>query len=58
VGTPNASEQWRWDCGFYPGCELTEHRGGTTESFEEARAAFERAWIVFSARRTEADYQA
>jgi hypothetical protein len=58
VGTPNATEEWRWQCGFYPGCNAGEHRAGAAATFDQARAGFERAWLVFSARRTEADYQA
>ena len=57
VGNPGAAELWTWHCGFYPGSEPGEQRNGTASSFEEARAQFERAWMVFSANRTEADYQ-
>jgi hypothetical protein len=57
VGTPNATTQWTWSCGFYPGSDPGEQRSGTAPSFEEARAQFKRAWLVFSANRTEADYQ-
>jgi hypothetical protein len=35
-----------------------EQRGGTEATFEETREAFGAAWRVFSAARTEADYQA
>ena len=31
---------------------------GTAATFEQARADFAKAWQVFSAKRTEADYQA
>jgi hypothetical protein len=58
VGTPNATEEWRWQCGFYPGCRAGEHRAGSAPSFNQARSDFEHAWRTFSARRTEADYQA
>jgi hypothetical protein len=58
VGTLNATEEWRWQCGFYPGCNAGEHRVGSAPSFDRARSDFERAWRTFSARRTEADYQA
>ena len=58
VGTPNATTQWKWHVGFYPGSNPREQCWGTTATFEEARALFERAWMVFSAGRTEADYQA
>lgn len=58
VGTPNNETQWRWICGFYPGCEPGEYRNGSEPDFERARAAFEAAWRALSATRTEADYQA
>ena len=58
VGTPNAMTQWKWSCGFYPSGKPGEQRGGTADTFEAARAAFEKAWLVFSSNRTEADYQA
>lgn len=44
-------------CGFYPGSRPGEYRSGSAPTFEEARAQFERAWMVFAANRTEADYQ-
>ena len=34
-----------------------ECRGGSAPTFEEARAQFERAWMAFSANRTEAHYE-
>jgi len=58
VGNPGAVEQWQWLCGFYPGSNPGEQRGGTAGDFEQARDAFEAAWRIFSARRAEADYQA
>ena len=58
VGTPNAETQWNWSCGFYPGSKPGEQRGGAATTFDQARADFESAWLVFSSRRTEADYQA
>ena len=58
VGNPNADPQWQWQCGFYPGSVPGEYRYGTSPSFEQARSDFEVAWRIFSASRTEADYQA
>ena len=58
VGTPGAAERWVWFCGFYPGSNPGEQTHGTAATFDQARADFERAWMVFSARRTEADYEA
>jgi hypothetical protein len=51
-------DPWSWACGFYPGCHPRECSGGTTETFEQARADFEDAWRVFLANRTEADFRA
>ena len=55
---PVGVDQWKWSCGFYPGCEPGEHRDGTAQDFFTARKEFEAAWRVFSAMRTEDDYQA
>jgi hypothetical protein len=58
VGTPGAAGRWVWFCGFYPGSNPGEQTHGTAATLDQARADFERAWMVFSAGRTEADYQA
>ena len=58
VGNPAASERWQWMCGFYPGSKPGEQTNGTANTFDQARADFEVAWRTFSAKRTEADYQA
>ena len=58
AGVPFAAKQWGWTCSFYPGSEPRDHLSGTAASFEQARAGFEAAWQSFSAKRTEADYQA
>lgn len=57
AGTPNALVQWKWSAGFYPGSRPGEIETGTANTFEEARAAFEKAWLAFASTRTEADYQ-
>jgi hypothetical protein len=57
-GIPHDQAPWGWRCGFYPGSEPGECTCGTAATFEQARADFARAWQVFSARRTKADYQA
>ena len=57
VGTPGAAERWVWFCGFYPGSNSDEQTHGTAATFDQARADFDRAWMAFSSRRTEADYQ-
>jgi len=56
VGNPDSTPGWQWACGFYPGSDLSEHASGMTETFEQARGAFEAAWSDFLARRTEADF--
>jgi hypothetical protein len=57
-GAPSDVDQWGWHCGFYPGSHPREHVTGSAPDFERARADFEAAWRIFSAKRTEADYQA
>ena len=47
-----------WICGFYPGSEPGEFTVGTGATFDQACSEFEIAWKRFSAKRTEADYQA
>jgi hypothetical protein len=58
VGNPGAAESWQWFCGFYPGSDPGEQYTGTADTFEAARAAFERAWLDYLPKRTEADFQA
>jgi hypothetical protein len=58
IGNPGAAPVWNWSCGFYPGSRPGEQMRGSAASFEEARATFERAWAIFLAKRTEADFQA
>jgi hypothetical protein len=58
TGIPHHEDPWGWICGFYPGSEPGEYLDGTAATFDQARADFEAAWRVFSARRTDADYQA
>ena len=58
VGNPHDTDQWEWNCGFYPGSEPGEYQSDTAATFEQARADFERAWLVFLSNRTEADFQA
>jgi hypothetical protein len=48
AGTPNAQTQWKCLIGFYPG--PGDQRGGTADTFEAARAAFEAAWQNIAAR--------
>jgi hypothetical protein len=32
AGVPLESEQWNWSCGFYPGVETGQQRGGSAAS--------------------------
>jgi hypothetical protein len=47
VGNPHDTDQWEWNCGFYPGSEPGEYQSDTAATFAEARADFERTWQVF-----------
>jgi hypothetical protein len=58
TGNPHDTDPWAWRCGFYPGSHPGEHQGGTAATFDEARARFEAAWVVFLSNRTEADFDA
>jgi hypothetical protein len=58
AGVPVDVDQWRWSCGFSPGCGPGEHRHGTAPDFFTARREFEIAWRELSATKTETDYQA
>ena len=58
VGNPGAAEAWQWLCGFYPGSNPGEQRGGTAGTFDQARAEFEAARRVYLPKRSEADFQA
>jgi hypothetical protein len=57
-GNPSATDRWQWYCGFYRGSDPGECTSGTAASFWEARTAFEAAWRIFLAKRTDADFQA
>ena len=58
AGVPVHLDQWKWSCGFYPGCGPSERRDGTAPDFFTARRQFESAWRDLSEAKTEADYQA
>ncbi len=58
VGNPGAAPKWQWHSGFYPGSRPGECTACTAATFDEARSAFEAAWQVFLAKRTEANFQA
>jgi len=44
AGVPSDADQWGWKCGFYPGMEPGQHRGGSAETFKLAQRAFRSAW--------------
>src|SRR5215510_10828014 len=50
---PKSVEQWGWRCGFYP---RDGHVSGTAESFDQARADFERAWHDYLPHCTPDDF--
>jgi hypothetical protein len=56
IGRPNAQNDWTWSAGFYPGSQPGEIKGGTANTFKEAKARFERAWLAFVSSRTAADF--
>ena len=58
AGIPHDEDPWGWSCGFYPGSEPGEYLYGTAIDFDQARGDFEAAWRIFSAKRTDADFQA
>jgi hypothetical protein len=55
-GNPVGTDAWSWACGFYPGSNPGDGSNGTAATFDAARTAFEAAWSVFLAKRTEADF--
>jgi hypothetical protein len=55
-GNPTGGKKWSWHCGFYPGSNPGDATNGTATDFDAARPAFESAWSVFLAKRTEADF--
>jgi hypothetical protein len=57
VGNPIDTDPWQWNCGFYPGSQPREHTCGTSPTFDQARADFERAWAVLLSNRTEWDFE-
>jgi hypothetical protein len=37
-------DQWGWSLGFYSDLEPGQHRSGSAQTFDQARADFEAAW--------------
>jgi len=46
TAAPHEEEPRGRACGFYPGCHPRECTDGTAASFDQARADFEKAWLV------------
>lgn len=57
VGRPNAQNEWTWSAGFYPGSGPGEIKSGTANTFVDAKAKFERAWLTFASSRTAEDFE-
>lgn len=58
VGRPDAQNEWTWRAGFYPGSRAGEIKTGNAKSFDEAKAAFVKAWLAFASTRTPSDFTA
>jgi hypothetical protein len=58
AGVPVDVDQWGWNCGFYPGCDPGQTTSGSAETFELARAGFERDWNRLLPTRNEAHFEA
>jgi hypothetical protein len=56
AGVPADLDQWGWACDFYPGVQPSQHRDGTTPTFEDAWAGFEKAWNLLLPMLTEAAF--
>jgi hypothetical protein len=50
AGAPSDVDPWGWNWGFDPGSHPREHLAGSAPDFEQARADFEAAWRIFSAK--------
>jgi hypothetical protein len=55
-GNPTTTDPWEWRCGMYPGSNPGDCTSGSAATFWEARNAFEAAWQIFLAKRTDADF--
>lgn len=57
-GVPTHGHQWAWSIGFDPGMPAGRRPADSASTFEEARAAFERAWRAIEPTLTEEDFEA
>ena len=55
-GLPVDVDQWGWDIGFYPGTKPRQERGGTPETFDQARADSRPHGGICCRRSPEADF--
>lgn len=55
-GCPVDVDQWEWKCGFYPGMEPGQRKGGTAVDLDDARAGFEAAWRTILPGLTDSDF--
>ena len=55
AGVPSSAPQWGWSRGFYPGVD--PGWTGIAETFDDARAAFQGAWVELAVTLTEANYK-
>jgi hypothetical protein len=56
AATVNSQAVWNWSAGFNPGSGPGEIKGGSADTFEQARARFAPAWLAFAASRTPEDF--
>lgn len=56
-GSPHAETQWRWNVGFYPGRHPKDNLSGDAMTFEDARAAWAKAWAEYLPNCTEAQFE-
>lgn len=52
-----AREMWRWSVGFHPGRHPRDNQAGTTDTFEQAREAWAKAWEAYLPDCTEAQFE-
>ncbi|WP_439398791.1 hypothetical protein ACRQ5Q_15380 [Bradyrhizobium sp. PMVTL-01] len=57
AGVPTHADRWSWSLGFHPGMDGRVGGSGIGASFEECRAAFERAWLKLKPTLTAANYE-
>lgn len=56
-GSPHAETQWRWNVGFHPGRHPKDNKSGDAMTFEDARAAWAKAWETYLPDCTEEQFE-